>query len=551
MTRLPPSAWSRNLKEIVDLWNRHPEAATEAARRSPEDAIAERGFVLEVARCLTAGDAEAAGGVLREAWRRFRVPPVSLFTLQVDIRHALGEEDRLPSDYLDYGCRAIEAGRWDRGCEAVGTALVEDADRYLKMIYDRPSLLRATGHYEQAARHLASQAPALTPRRPRVPYAIGVMVANLVDDTVAYAKRVMDFARHLDPKKYAVHVYSTENMTLRAHELPVRCGAQPSDIWAPRYLAELRERGIPVYLATRNVPVTAAALRLAQRFAEAGLDALVMQSGPTMPIDWLAMRLAPVSAKLHIHIGAPNYMLGMDATIFDNAVNLEREREGWPDYAGELVLMRQGTDLDVLDAEPAARRADFGLPDAGVLIGVLSNHLDRRLSPDYLDVVAATLRRHAEAWFVPIGQRELPAAARHVLEVQGVADRVRHIPAQRRPGGVLKMLDIYANEFPVGGSQAVVEAMACRLPVVAMRWGATHVESAGADIVGPECALMDRDPATYAALLSRWIGEPRERRRIGDALRRRCEREYSIRDYVRQVAEQAEVYGAKKPCAES
>jgi glycosyltransferase involved in cell wall biosynthesis len=532
--------WAENnLNQILAVLKAHPEFTPEAAHElmdNPDPAQAMRGFIMAAAMRHEAEDHAGAMDLIGRAASRFGVLPIPLFVLQLAIRYLAGEDRKVPSDFLDYGCRAVAAGQDDLGTEAIGTAFVEDADRWLDLVYRMDQVRRAAAAYEQVATRLRPQVPPRASRPAGEPLRVGLLVANLVDDVVAYSKRVLDFVRYLDPAQYRCFVYSSENMCFRQRFLPTRCFAQPSEVWAPKTLAELERRGVPVFLASRSTPTGATAVSIARRLAEDAVDILVFQSGPGMPIDWLASRLAPVPAKIHIHIGAATCQPGLNLTVYDNAVNMEREKAFWPSDAGEVLFLRQGTDLDALDALPTAARPDFDLPERAVLIGVLSNHLDKRLSPAYLDVIGEVLQRHAAAWFVAIGGEGLPPAAREHLEGFGVLERVRSIPSQREPGRVLKMLDIYANEFPVGGSQAVVEAMACGLPVAALRSDTTHVGSTGADIVGPPYAVESPDPAAYGRLLERWVVDAGARRAAGAALRRRAEQEFSIRDYVRRVA---------------
>lgn len=522
------------LTELLAANPRWQPADFETMCTSPDDSVALRGFILRLAWCYKTAALEKCAAVLAEAQRRFPVIlPVPLFNLLVDLCYLTARMADVPMLYLDYGCRACDCGWWDVGLEALGTAMVNDAHQAMQILHAPELIRRATERYEKAARlvgfHAPPEMPAAGGRRLRV----GLMVSNLVDDTVAYARRVMYFARHHDPARFELRVYCTENMCFRQHQLPVMLASHPTPARAPRFLAELKRRGIPVWLAPRDKPVLPTARLVADRLAGDRLDILIMQSGPAMPIDWLAARVAPVPVKLHIHIGVCNYMPGLDATLFDNAANMEREGAGWPAYAGARILMRRGTDLEVIDQTTAAARADFNLPGEAILLGVLSNHLAGRMSADYMSVIAAVLRCHPAAWFIAGGVLEdRTGRIMEYFQQAGVADRVRFFPQQRTPAAFLKMLDVYLNEFPAGGSQSVVEAMACGRPVVAMRCGATHHESVGADIVGPPWAIPQYDVQAYTAQALRWAEDAGEREVVGRALRARAESEFSIADYV-------------------
>ncbi|MBI3986968.1 MAG: glycosyltransferase, partial [Lentisphaerae bacterium] len=225
---------------------------------------------------------------------------------------------------------------------------------------------------------------------------------------------------------------------------------------------------------------------------------------------------------------------GMDVTFFDNAVNIEREQDWWPPNVGERAVLRKGTDIEELDRQSALPRSPWNIPDDAVVIGLLSNHLERRLTEPYMDAIARVLKEQANVRFLAFGSEALPEKM-NFFRARGVADRVRFGGKQRQAGSALKVLDIYANEFPEGGSQSLIEAMVCGVPVAALRWDDSHHGSVGAEIVGKEWAIGERDLDRYRELILRWARSPVDRREAGRQMRQRAEQEFSARHYVAAV----------------
>ncbi|MBI3987159.1 MAG: hypothetical protein HY343_09575, partial [Lentisphaerae bacterium] len=201
---------------------------------------------------------------------------------------------------------------------------------------------------------------------------VALVVPNLVDDIVAYSKRVQYFARYLDPEKYRLHVYSTENFSGRENPLfPYHCARYSTEQTGKNIIAELKERGVPVTLGTRQAPFAAAARELAGKLEQDGIQIVVFQGGLACPIDWLVARWSRVPLKAAIHIGSSMLVPGMDVTFFDNAVNIEREKDWWPPNVGERAVLRKGADIEELDRQPAHPRALWNIPDDAVVIGLL------------------------------------------------------------------------------------------------------------------------------------------------------------------------------------
>lgn len=536
------------LAGIYAMLDRHPQLTEKALLElagSADGQSAQHGAVLLAARRYRSGNSAGAVDALAAHLRERGPLPVQALLLLMILREAVGQAEEIPGDLLAYGCAAIQSGEDQAvGAEAVSLALVEDAKSAMRLIQDPKMVQQAAAAYERIATGLPR--PVWVPHPDDVQLRVGIIVANLVDHLVAYSNRALFFARYLDATRYRLFVYSSENMCHRQRVLPFPHGAPPSVTTSPAYQAELRARGVPLFVTPPEGTLIEAAQRLAEQLARDGIDILLLQSGVTMPIDWLACRLAPAPVKMQIHIGLSALVPGLDLTLFDNAVNLERERAAWPAGAGEPRLMRRGTDLDALDRQPPLDRASLGIPGDAVVIGVLSNDLAKRLSGDYLMTLTQVLEARPQTWFMPVGGSQLPEPAQRLLVEHGVLSRVVHLPAQRQVGSALKVMDVYAAEFPVSGSQAVVEAMACGLPVAAMCVGASHYASIGADLIGRDAAVTEATPEAYEARLLDWVDHPDSRRQAGASMRCRAEAEFHVKDFVRRVCETGEALLRRK-----
>ena len=428
--------------------------------------------------------------------------------------------------------------------DACMNLLVQDLADEMVWINSPERLQQVAAMYERQVASLTL--PAARIERPGDKVRIGMIVPLLHSERPPFVRRALHFSRYLDRDRYELRIYSTEALSMRRMScFPNYFSGSGSLPSGQAIVDEMEANGAPVWISPTEQLALPAAVSLSQKIAEDRVDVLIVQSGLTMPLDWLTTRIAPVPVKLHIHIGVSNYLPGLDYTLFDNSANLEREAVQWPAGTGVPALLRRGTDIVALDAVPRGDRADVGVPDDAVVIGSLSGNFATRFSDEYARVLIDVLQRCPDVWLMPVGSAELPPRVRTLFEEAGVAERVRHIPETDSPARELRMMDIYASEFPHGGSQAVVEALVCGLPVVAMRCGDTHYESISADIAGPGAILGNR-PDAYRDRLIELVQNPEQRARESKASRRRAETHFSIRSYVNRVARLGETILARK-----
>jgi glycosyltransferase involved in cell wall biosynthesis len=191
-----------------------------------------------------------------------------------------------------------------------------------------------------------------------------------------------------------------------------------------------------------------------------------------------------------------------------------------------IRVVPSGIDPERVEAAPGMRiatRRAWGIDDGEVLVLVLGV-LERRKG----HAVLLEAARRLGSTVPPVryvfcgegGEREALAAAAEPL-----GDRVRFAGFQRDVAACLAAADIVAlPSLHEGLGVAALEAMAAGQPVVASRVGGL------AEVVIPdETGLLvpREDPAALAAALSRLIGDPVARARLGAAGRARVLADYS------------------------
>ena len=75
------------------------------------------------------------------------------------------------------------------------------------------------------------------------------------------------------------------------------------------------------------------------------------------------------------------------------------------------------------------------------------------------------LRRIPEAFYLPIGS-PLPKEA--FESYPDIKNRIIFLGNQKNPPNMIRSMDLYLNDFPIGGELSVIEALAAGLPIVSM-----------------------------------------------------------------------------------
>jgi len=206
---------------------------------------------------------------------------------------------------------------------------------------------------------------------------------------------------------------------------------------------------------------------------------------------------------------------------------MAREHDRLP--AARLALIYNGVDTRLFCPDLEARahwRKELGLGEREpVIISV------GRLAPekDYgllLEALAATRDLGPEAKLVLVGDGAERTTLQDEAAELGLQQRVRFVGRQRDVPGLLSAADLFAlSSLSEGIPMALLEAMACGLPVVALRVGGTPelVEDGRSGLL-----VGGRKPEDLAEAISRILTERDTARAMGVAGQRRVAERFSL-----------------------
>jgi sugar transferase (PEP-CTERM/EpsH1 system associated) len=216
----------------------------------------------------------------------------------------------------------------------------------------------------------------------------------------------------------------------------------------------------------------------------------------------------------------------------------------WGVSRNRVTYVPNGVDLARFGTEPrrGALRRELGLPEGAAVLGSIGRF---RPVKDYSTLVSAFAAVRTQApgtVLVIVGAADAESARglerlRAELRLPGgsvlLLERRHDIPA------FLSELDVYVNSSIYEGmSNTILEAMACRLPVVATSVGGNPdlVEDGVNGWLAPP-----RDPAALADRILRLLRDPARAAAMGAAGRRRIEERHS---YAAMIGTYATLYEA-------
>ena len=220
--------------------------------------------------------------------------------------------------------------------------------------------------------------------------------------------------------------------------------------------------------------------------------------------------------------------------ILGNSQAVMDQLEAEVDDRDKLGLIHNGIDLPspVFTSRRRQTRDLLKIPDSALVIAVIANLIAYKGHRDLIDALALIKDQLPIPWRVlAIGRDDgiggdLKARAQFV----GVGDNILWLGERGDVDELLSASDMFIlPSHQEGFSNALLEAMAARLPVVATAVGG----NSDAVVDGETGSLVPvRDPRALAAAILRLAQNPDLRVNFGEAGRRRVERHFSLQACV-------------------
>lgn len=245
--------------------------------------------------------------------------------------------------------------------------------------------------------------------------------------------------------------------------------------------------------------------------------------------------------KHHVAYPLVNRLFDRVLTVSDEVRSYALNHDHLPPERVETLY--NGVDLETLDADAARdnARLKLGLKPTSLVVSTLANIRSVKGIDVLARAAARVLLAHPDAVFLVSGGVLEPETFRKLqalVDSLGIKDNFRFLGAVPNPYPVLAASDVFClpsrNE---GFSNALIEAMGCRLPCVATRVGG-NAEALTEGVNG--FLVESEDAEAMGDEILRLLGDPKLRLAMGRAARQAVETRFSTSAMMTRLTE---IYG--------
>jgi glycosyltransferase involved in cell wall biosynthesis len=323
------------------------------------------------------------------------------------------------------------------------------------------------------------------------------VIPRFVDEGHAPSIRIYELLKHYNFDQFKVLLLIVDQHLFRREEYPYFF-SDDSSSKQRGYLKikELEGQGVEVFHLQKEGSFLSLAEEKAKEFKGFGVDLAIFHD----PNEWMylfAHQMEGVHRVFFEHGSLPKLH-------FFESIILNHEYEA--DCLRKKSLRNvyfNPLSIDLLKNEKTSviSRHKWGFSSKDVLITTVSNSLVARLSSDFCCCIAKILQACKQAIFLPVGFviNKDKNKIMSIFKDYGVEDQVVFLGQLEPPLSFLKEMDLYFNDFPVGGGLAILEAMAAQLPVLCLFDESSHLRSRQASL------YMERDQNFVVSSCSEYI----------------------------------------------
>ena len=223
---------------------------------------------------------------------------------------------------------------------------------------------------------------------------------------------------------------------------------------------------IPIYFSPIDLDYLQTAHRLAYLLKKHHVDIAIFHE--VDPINHMVARLAEVPCSLVYYHGLLPQAPAFDGILLHRPEEIIWQQKLLDSIECTPLAVPLEVNVTKLWKEKATPRSSFPCPDDALLLTTLTGHLETRISWPMRNAIIKILKQVPNAYYLPMGTPPTTTKSELFPTSQDVLNRIIFLGENQPAAHMLRSMDLYLNDFPVGGGIAVIEAMAASLPIVAM-----------------------------------------------------------------------------------